>query len=765
MPRRLMLAVLTLSLSFQGRMIADPGSNGTRTIPLPPPTATGADFDRYHGVTVADPYRWLEDVESEATRAWISQQDAFFRSQIGADEFRTWRDRVDRFAVETRYGTPVRRGSALYLTTSAANGTGSRRLSVMPAEGEPLREVLGLGQISPDDALVGFSVSRTGRYIAYTTALGASRWMRLRVWDTREGIVLADALEGLHSSMATVAWAPDDQTLYYGRFPRPPQDREMRAAVERQVLAAHRIGSRQDEDIVIHGPGEDAMRWYIPRVSDDGRYLIVRSAVGSDLRERLWVKDLGASGGELAELRTGVDAQLMVIGSEGARLLLQTDAQAPRHRVVSVDLAQPGIAHWREVVPEPPANERIVYVNLVGDRLIVFRIRDAAPLVTLHALDGRFERTVDLPPLATVWGPGGGGPGFLGTRTDPEAYFVTNSFADAGTVYRLDVRSGAMRSVVAARGDFDPAAFVGERVFYASKDGTRIPMFVARRRDTPLDGSRSVLMYGYGVLGWPAFPWYQPQVLAWLDAGGIYALPCIRGGGEYGESWHQAGRRERRQTTIDDYVAAADWLIAQKYANPKAVIANGGSLSGFVAAAAVQQRPQAFGAALIDIPVLDLLRYDRVTGAAAWIDDLGSAADPAQFAALRALSPYHHLNGTEQPCAPPTLVTAGERDQTAAPWHAYKFVAALQRARSCDSPSWLQVAWGAGHTFGATPADARDTWARQLAFLARVMPLTGFAPATVSSKTTPSQTAPSQSTAAAAAVRRSGIPPVRLLDR
>jgi dienelactone hydrolase len=249
-----------------------------------------------------------------------------------------------------------------------------------------------------------------------------------------------------------------------------------------------------------------------------------------------------------------------------------------------------------------------------------------------------------------------------------------------------------------------------------------------------------VLVYGYGVLGWPAFPWFQPQVLAWLDAGGIYALPCIRGGGEYGEEWHRAGRRERRQTTIDDYLAAAEWLVAHKYAGRGQVIANGGSLSGFVAAAAVQQRPEAFGAALIDIPVLDLLRYDRVTGAAAWIEDLGSPADPVQFATLRAISPYHNVK--KEPCPPPTLVTAGERDQTAAPWHAYKYAAALQHASACDSPMLLQVAWGAGHTLGATPADARDTWARQLAFLARVVPARGQTASPPSAHTQPAQQLP-----------------------
>jgi prolyl oligopeptidase len=514
----------------------------------------------------------------------------------------------------------------------------------------------------------------------------------------------------------------------------------MQAPVERQVVAVHRLGAPQDKDVIVHGPGEEPTRWYLPRVTDDGRYLTLRSAVGSGSSERLWFKDLSVPDGRLTELRTGVDAQLIVIGGEGSRLLLQTDASAPRHRVVSVDLQRPAAAHWRELVAEPDASERIVYVNLVGDRLIVFRVRDAAPLVTLHDLDGKLERTVGLPPLATVWGPGGGGPGFAGTRADSEAFFTTNSFADAGTVYRLNVSTGAVQEVLSARGSFDPADFVGERVFFQGKDGTRVPMFVARRRDTPLDGTRPALMYGYGALGWPAFPWFQPQVLAWLDAGGIYALPCIRGGGEYGEAWHQAGRRERRQTTIDDYIAAAEWLVARKYAHPGRVIANGGSLSGFVAAAAVQQRPEAFGAALVDIPVLDLLRYERVTGAASWIDELGSPADPAQFAALHALSPYHNVK--DQRCATPTLVTAGERDQTAAPWHAYKYVAALQHSSTCDRPVLLQVAWGAGHTFGATPADARDTWARQLAFLARVVPLRSQTAAPPSAQTPPPQQLP-----------------------
>jgi prolyl oligopeptidase len=258
-------------------------------------------------------------------------------------------------------------------------------------------------------------------------------------------------------------------------------------------------------------------------------------------------------------------------------------------------------------------------------------------------------------------------------------------------------------------------------VFYESKDGTRIPMFIAHRKDVQPDGARAAILYGYGAFGWSAFPWFQPQVLAWMEAGGVYALTGLRGGGEYGERWHEAGVREKKQTSVDDYIAAAEWLIGNKYAARGKVVANGGSASGHVAAAAMVQRPSLFGAAVIDIPALDLVRYDRHTGAASWVAEFGSTAKPAEFKALRALSPYHNLD--RRVCYPPTLVLAGEKDDIAVPSHAYKFIAALQASQPCANPALLQVAWGAGHTFGSSNETSGENWARQLAFLSRVLRL------------------------------------------
>jgi prolyl oligopeptidase len=358
---------------------------------------------------------------------------------------------------------------------------------------------------------------------------------------------------------------------------------------------------------------------------------------------------------------------------------------------------------------------------MIADRLIVFSTRDAAPRVRIHALSGEVERDLPLPPLTTVWGPSVGSPGFGGRATDREAYFVATGVADPGSVYRLDPRTGRTDLFLRPSFGFDPGAFVGRQVFYTGKDGTRIPMFIAHHRDVRPDGSRPVFMYGYGAFGWAAFPWFQPQILAWMENGGVYAIPCLRGGGEYGEAWHEAAIRERKQTSVDDYIAAAEWLVANEYAAPRKVVANGGSASGVIAAAALIQRPALFGAAVIDIPALDMVRYDRHTGAASWIPEFGSTASVVEFRALRALSPYHNLD--PRVCYPPTLVLAGEKDDIAVPSHAYKFIAALQASQPCASRALLLVAWGAGHTFGSSNEASAENWSRQLAFVSAAVGL------------------------------------------
>ena len=694
-----------------------PGPSG----PVEYPPARQVDqVDEYHGVRVPDPYRWLEDLDTAETREFIQAQNRLTRSRLDDDaRFARLQSRLLEIASIPRMLAPHRRGTRHFLVrTDAAGRDASYFVRTGDGPIQPLLTSQDLGQglrlarsIAPSD---------DGRRLAFVTTRGASRWGHLRVLDPAT-LRITDVLAGVHLSLPSVAWLPDGSGFYYARFTEPPSDAAMRAAVEYPRLTFHRLGTSQAEDRLVHEDRADPTRWFVPRVTEDGRHLIVTTGSGGAPETRILVQDLRRPNATLTELlpgrSTGVGpGAFAFLGADGDRLWFLTTADAPRGRIIEVAI-RADASTAREVLAE--SADAISYVNMVANRFIVFSTREALPRVRIYSRTGRFEREMDLPVLGTVWGPGSGGAGFVGRRTDAHAFYNLSGLVHPGTVFRLDVASGRSSVFHQPDGAIDPERFVGEQVFFTSRDGTRVPMFIARRRDVRPDAKAAAFMYGYGAAGWSAFPWFQPHVLAWIEGGGIYALPGIRGGGEYGRDWHEAGIGVRKQNAIDDYIAAAEWLVKNRYAAAGAVVANGGSLSGALAAAAVLQRPDLFGASLVDIPALDLLRYPLFTGARAWVPELGSPDDPAGFKALLAYSPYHNVaDGT---CYPPTLVTAGERDETAVPWHAYKFIARLQRAQGCDHPVLLQVVEGAGHTFGTDDRQSAETWARQLTFLHRAL--------------------------------------------
>ncbi|HYO12711.1 MAG TPA: prolyl oligopeptidase family serine peptidase [Thermoanaerobaculia bacterium] len=475
-----------------------------------------------------------------------------------------------------------------------------------------------------------------------------------------------------------------------------------------QTVFHHRLGSPASSDSRIAespGPGP----WtFAPAVTEDGRYLVLALRHGSDVKNRILIKDLGRSDAPVTPLLPG-DAAYAFVGSDGPVLWFQTDRGAPRGRVVAVDLRAPSPTSWKELIPK--SADTLSMVSVVAGRFVAFYVQAGLPRVRVFGLDGRLERQVTLPQLGTTF------TGFTGLRSHRQAFTNVNSVAQPGAPYRFDPATGAFTPFRRLSLSFDPEGFVLEQVFYPGKDGTRIPMFLAYRRGLDPKAGHPALVYGYGAFGWSAFPWFQPHVLVFLEQGGIYALPGIRDGGENGEAWHQAGAKRNKQTSIDDFLAALEWLVAQGYTTRDRLAVQGGSASGLLAGAAMVQRPDLFRAALVDIPVLDMLRFDRFTAGARWVPEFGSPADPEDLRVLRAWSPYHNLKaGT---CYPAALIVAGERDETATPAHAYKFAAALQAAQACDRPVLLKVAWGAGHSLGATPEATRETEAAQLAFLLR----------------------------------------------
>ncbi|MEM7481276.1 MAG: prolyl oligopeptidase family serine peptidase [Acidobacteriota bacterium] len=654
----------------------------------------------------ADPFRWLEEVRSDKTRTWIEQQDRAARRYV--EKLPMYEAGVERQKALMNLdaiGVPIERGDGdrrrVFFTrgqlADPATGLwveegGRDRLLIDPTSFEaPPGETL---------RLAGWVPSPDGRLVAYGIARLGSGWSRWRVRDVATGNDLPDELGGLRGG--NLVWTPDGSGLYYGAYDEPPAGKELETVLSEQTVRFHRLGSQATDRIVHREEGWTAGL----SVSDDDRFLVLTSRPGADPRSHI---RLIAFGDEKIKAQTLVneDAFYRFVGNDGDTFWLQTDHRAPHSRVVARSRAT---GRERVVIPEAES-ATLTRVDLVADRLLALYAVDALPRLRIFDLEGTQQRDLALPQNATTFS------GFRGRRSDRTAYFSATSVALPGIAHRLDPVSGEIATFRQPKLPFDPADFVLEQRFYENREGLRVPIFLAHHVDFPLDRPRPVLMYGYGAFGWSAFPWFRPKVLGWLETGGIYALPGIRGGGEYGDGWHQAGIGRHKQRGINDFLDAAEWLIEQKLTQADRLAADGGSASGVLAAAAVVQRPELFAGALVDVPISEMLRFPEMTGGARWTAEFGSPDDPADRAALLAYSPQHNLEkGT---CYPPVHIVAGEQDEIAMPAHAYKLAAAMQEAQGCDQPILLRVAWDAGHTVGSTPERKQKAWAAQIAFLRR----------------------------------------------
>lgn len=702
----------------------------------PPPR--GDHVDTYHGVRVPDPYRWMEEMEAPETRRWVEGQDRRARDLAEEVEARAaLRDEVARLADVRRYRPPWKRGDRyFYITFQSSGGPGTPGTELHLREGLEGGDGAGRVLLAQADLPEGTVLTRIapgpdGRLVAYGVARDGSRWETLRVFDVERGRPLEDRLEGVHGGASTVVWAPDGGGFYYERFEPPPDAEARTARLENERVAFHAVGTRQEEDRRVF-TASAADRGLTVGLGEDGRWLVVTERDPASGGHRVLVADRRAGELSFHPLVDDASASYRFVGGRGDELWFETDRNAPNRKVVVTDVPSLGSSPagagsapvWREMVPE--ASEAIntwLGARRVGRHLIVGYLVDARTEWRVFGLDGRPLYTLELPRLGPVWS------GFQPSvgEEETETFYSLSGLADPGSIYRLDLETG--RSTLFARPDLghDPDEFVTRQVFYEGRDGTRIPMYLVHGRGLERDARAPVIMYGYGFGAWSAEPWFQPHLAAWLRMGGIWALPNIRGGGEYGETWHRAGSGRNRQTAIDDYLAAAEWLIAEGYTGSGGLVLNASSAGGAVGGGALVQRPELFGAAILDYPVLDMLRYDRFTGGRAWRSEYGTAEDPDDFRALVAYSPYHNLRLDR--CYPPTLVSPGELDEVTPPLHAYKFVAALQHAQGCDEPILLRVTWGAGHSSGATAEDAVETWADQLSFLVRVLRARGWQPA------------------------------------
>ncbi|MEX2619509.1 MAG: prolyl oligopeptidase family serine peptidase [Egibacteraceae bacterium] len=673
-----------------------------------PHTPTVDQVDDYHGTPVADPFRWLEDPDAPAVRDWIHEQNQVTQRWLGEVTARpAIRARLAELWDHPRASAPWRRGGSWF----QMRNTGLQNQDVlwtMAAPGEPGRVLLDPNELSAEGtvALSATSLSEDGTLLAYATSAAGSDWMTWRVRAVATGADRSDELAW--SKFAGAAWSPANTGFYYARFDAPGEGGDHAEANRVHQLRYHRLGDAQDDDVLVYARPDEPDWILSPAVTQDGRWLVVHISEGTDPRTRVWVQELGVDTA-LRPLLDDHDAAYFVVGTDGDELYVLTDRDAPRMRVVALDAADP--TRMREVVGE--GQDTLQSARIVGGRLVVVRLHHARSRLRLHDLDGTPGPDVALPDIATV-------SSLTGRAADDAFHVGVVTYTQPQTVYRVDVATERVTLVQPPSLDVDADAYVAEQVFVERPDGVRVPMFLVRRGDVEADGQAPTRLYGYGGFNISLTPGFGVAGLVWLERGGILAVANLRGGGEYGRGWHDAGRLANKQTVFDDAIACAQWLVDAGWTRPERLAIQGGSNGGLLAAACVVQRPDLFGACVPEVGVLDLLRFHRFTIGWAWTSDYGDPDDPEQFAWVRAYSPLHNLvPGTRYPA---TLITTGDHDDRVVPAHSFKFAAALQAAQDPGGPPTLiRIETDAGHGAGKPTAKLIDERADVLAFLVRAL--------------------------------------------
>ena len=666
--------------------------------------------DDYFGVEVGDPYRWLEELDAPKTSAWVEAQNELAVPYLEALPLRErFRARLTEVWNYPRRSAPWRDGPWYF----EFRNDGLQNHSVLYVrdgiDGEA-RVLLDPNTWTEDGtvSLASNSVSPNGRYIAYAKSDGGSDWRDWYVREVATGEDLSDHLT--YTKFSGVSWTPDESGFYYSRYPVDEQG----SGDDKKAVSVyfHELGTDQADDrLVLEMPPDEGRNAYA-FVTEDGAYLMVTLQEGY-LSNAVHYRRTDEPDSAIRPLLDEWDAIYGYLANDGETFFFSTNRDAPRRKVISLDINNP--QEWTEVIPE--SENTLAGISAVGGRLVASYLKDVKPLVVVHEADGSLVEEIDLPGIGSVRGLGG-------RWDDPETFYNFSGYTDAGAIYRYDVGTGESALYHRTETTIDGSQFVTRQVFYNSKDGTRIPMFLVHREDLETTGDHPTLLYGYGGFNISLTPSYSSSRLVWLESGGMVAIPNLRGGGEYGREWHLAGTRERKQNVFDDFIAAAEWLVDEGYTMPSRIVIQGRSNGGLLVGAVMTQRPDLFGAALPGVGVLDMLRYHTPSAnARAWADDYGLSENEADFAAQYAYSPVHRV--VEGSCYPPTLVTTGDHDDRVAPWHSYKFAAALQHGQGCDNPVLIRIETRAGHGAG-TPTWMRiEDVANQFAFAAEAVGLGG----------------------------------------
>lgn len=677
-----------------------------------PPAPTSDQFDDYHGTRVADPYRPLEDPESPETLAWVDAENEITEKFLATPERERIRERLTRLWNYPRYSVPYRKAGRRFFSKN----DGLQNQAVLYVEeadevavgGEP-RVLLDPNTLSADGtvALTNQAVSEDGTLFAYGTSGSGSDWQEIRIRNIDSGDELPETIRWC--KFTSIAWRHDGSGFFYSRFPEPgtvpPED-----SANYNRVYWHALNTPQESDPLVYERPDAKELGFSPFISEDGQYLFLHVWHGTDPRNRVYYRE-AAGDGPFIRLLDEMDAAYDFVDNVGGLFYFKTDLDAPKGRIVAIDSANPDRASWREIIPE--ADDVIDFVLAVNSQLVIVYLHDAQHRVAVYDLDGTFVREIALPAIGSIGG-------LSARRDDTDFYFAFTSYLYPTSIFRYDFATDSTDAIHRPAIDFDPSPYETRQVFATSKDGTRVPIFLTHRKDLARDGNNRTLLYGYGGFNISLTPAFSLGAAIWLEEGGVYAVANLRGGGEYGEAWHQAGYLDRKQNVFDDFIACAEYLIAEKYTRPGRLAIQGGSNGGLLVAACEIQRPDLFGAVLCQVPVTDMLRYHRFTVGRYWIPEYGNAeASAEQFAFMIAYSPPHNVEpGTAYP---PTLIASADTDDRVVPAHAKKFAATLQAAQAGDNPILLRVETKAGHGAGKPVSKVIEEQADLFAFLLKTL--------------------------------------------
>ncbi len=685
------------------------------------PEAKKVDIvEDYHGTEVADPYRWLEDVDSEGTTAWVEAQNKITFAYLDAiPEREQIRRRLTELWNYERYSTPFKEGGAYFFFKNDGLQNQSVLYMQETLESEP-SVVLDPNEFSEDGtvSLGALSFTNDARLLVYGTSTSGSDWREFFVRDVETGRDLDDHLEWIKFSGAS--WTHDNVGFFYGRYPAPKEGDEYQDVNRNRKVYYHRVGTQQSQDQLIY-ERPDQPEWGIGAfVTDDGRYLIMSMSHGTDERDRVYFKDLGDAkqprlDGDVVKLIDEFEAAYSFIGNDGPVFYFRTNLAAPKYRLIAVDTNEPAKENWQTIIPQKDDVQQSV--GIVHNQFVVRYMHDARSQVFIYDMDGALDKEVELPTL-------GSARGFSGEREDSEAFYSFTSFTYPTTIFRYDFETGKSTVFRAPDVEFDPDLYETKQVFYESRDGTRIPMFIVHKKGIELDGSNPTYLYAYGGFNISLRPGFSTSRLVWLEMGGVYAQPNLRGGGEYGEEWHRAGMLENKQNVFDDFIAAAEYLIDEGYTSTAKLAIAGGSNGGLLVGAVMTQRPELFGATLPAVGVMDMLRFHKFTIGWGWVSDYGSSEDSEMFRHLYSYSPYHNLHPAMYP---PTMVTTADHDDRVVPGHSFKFAARLQEMQMGEAPVLIRIQAKAGHGSGKPThmiiQEQADRWAFLVKSLGVTMPV------------------------------------------